>query len=78
MVEGEKGGIFTPATWVGSALFAWSRHEVRERLDLADSRNMRPTRVFRHPKEKRKKAETRVNVSTWCERIAAPILRNRG
>jgi hypothetical protein len=64
----------TPATRDGKALLACSRQEVMERLDLADSRNISPTRTLTHPSEKRKKAETRVKVSTWCERIAAPIL----
>lgn len=45
-----------------------------ERLYLADSRNMSPKRTLTHPSEKRKKADTRVKVFTWCERIAAPIL----
>jgi hypothetical protein len=65
----------TPATWVGKALLACSRQEEKERLDLADSRNISPTRTLRHPSEKRKKAETRVKVSTKCERIAAPSLK---
>jgi hypothetical protein len=64
----------TPATWVGKTLLAFSRQELMERLDLADSRNISPTRTLTHPSEKRKKADTRVKVFTWCERIAAPIL----
>lgn len=68
------GRTSMPATWVGKALLACSRQEVTERLDLADSRNISPRRTLTHPREKRKKAETRVKVSTWCERIAAPIL----
>lgn len=68
------GRTSTPATWVGKALLACSRQEVKERLDLADWRNISPRRTLTHPSEKRKKAETRVKVSTWCERIAAPIL----
>jgi len=67
-------GIGIPATWDGRALLACSRQEVRERLDLADWRNISPRRTLTHPREKRKKAETRVKVSTRCERIAAPIL----
>ena len=75
----KAGGLTsTPATWVGKwvgkALLACSRQEVMERLDLADSRNISPTRTLTHPSEKRKKAETRVKVFTWWERIAAPIL----
>lgn len=59
------GVMFTGPTCVGMTLFACSRHDVTERLDLADSRKMRPTRTLRHPMEKRKKADTRVKVSTW-------------
>lgn len=33
--------------------------------------------MLRHPKEKRKKAATRVKSSTWCERIWAPILESK-
>ena len=53
-----------PATWVGITPLACSRHEVRDRLDLADSRNISPKRTLTHPRENRKKAETRVKVST--------------
>jgi len=53
---------------------ACSRHEVRDRFDFADSRKMRPTKTLRHPMEKRRNAETRVKVSTWCDKMAAPIL----
>lgn len=59
---------------VGRTLFACSRQEVTERLDLADSRKMSPTKTFRQPTENRKKAETSVKVSTWCDRTAAPML----
>jgi len=45
-----------------------------DRFAFARSRKIRPRRTLRHPTEKRKKADTRVNVSTWCERIAAPML----
>ena len=64
-----------PATWVGKTLLPCSRQEEKERLDLADSRNISPTRTLTHPSEKRKKADTRVKVLTKCERIAAPILK---
>ena len=64
----------TPATLVGRALFAWSFHEVTDRLDLADSRKMRPSRMLRHPMENMKKAETKVKVSTRWDRMAAPSL----
>ena len=45
-----------------------------ERLTLA-GRNISPARTLTHPSEKRKKADTRVKLSTWCERTAAPILK---
>jgi len=64
MTEDAMGAIFTPPTCVGIALFACSRQDVTERLDFADSLKIRPTRTLRHPSEKRKKAETRVKVST--------------
>jgi hypothetical protein len=50
---------------------------VRERFDFALSRKIKPRRTLRQPMENRKKAETRVNVSTWWERTAAPILETR-
>lgn len=74
IVDGEKGGTLTPAMCVGRTPFACSRHDVRERLDFALSRKMRPARQLTQPTENRKNAETRVNVSTWCERTAAPML----
>lgn len=58
------GRTSTPATCVGSALLACSRHEVMDRLDLEDSRKMRPTKMLTQPMENRKKAATRVKVST--------------
>lgn len=61
-------------TGVGRTPLACSRHEVTERLDFAFSRNIKPKNTLRQPIEKRKNAETRVKVSTWWERIAAPIL----
>lgn len=33
--------------------------------------------MFKQPTEKRKNAETSVNLSTWCERIVAPMLKGR-
>lgn len=42
---------------------------------FADCRKMRPASILRQPIEKRKKAATRVKVSTWCESTAAPILK---
>jgi len=50
---------------VGIIPLASARHEVMERLGLADSRKMRPRNMLRHPRAKRKKAETRVKSSTW-------------
>lgn len=73
--EAAIGRTSIPATWVGIALLACSRQEVTERLDLADSRNISPMTTLTHPREKRKKAATRVKVSTWCDRMAAPILK---
>jgi hypothetical protein len=52
-----------------------SRQEVTLRLALACSRKMRPIMTLRQPMEKRKKAATSAKSSTWCERMAAPILR---
>lgn len=37
---------------------------------------MSPRRTFRHPTAKRKNAETRAKVPTWCERTAAPMLKD--
>ena len=51
-----------------------SRQEVRERLVLMEARKARPRRTLMQPTAKRKKAETRAKVPTWCERTAAPIL----
>lgn len=45
------------------------------RLDFACSRKTRPSVMFRQPTEKRKNAETSVNLPTWCERIVAPMLK---
>ena len=61
-------------TGAGRALLACSFQDVMDRFVFARSRKIRPRRTLRHPTEKRKKADTRVNVSTWCERIAAPML----
>lgn len=47
------------------------------RLDFACSRKTRPSVMFRQPTEKRKNAETSVNLPTWCERIVAPMLKKR-
>ena len=58
------GRTSTPAMRVGRALFACSRQEVKERLALADPRQISPTRMLRQPIEKRKKAATSVKVST--------------
>ena len=59
--EALKGGPI----FVGMKLFfADSRHDMIHRLTLADSRKMRPTNTLRHPIENRKKADTRVKVST--------------
>jgi len=52
---------------------ASARQARMDRFALADSRKMRPKSMLRHPTEKRKKADTSVNLSTWCERICAPI-----
>ena len=76
-LETNDGAAVDAVTGTGSALLAWSRHDVMERLDLADSRKTRPTKMWRQPIEKRKKAATRVKVSTWWERMAAPILLRR-
>lgn len=72
-----RGPILTGPTCVGIALFACSRQDVMDRLTLADSRKIRPAKTFKQPIAKRKKAETSVNVLTWCERTAAPILRRK-
>ena len=53
---------------------ACSRQQKMERFDLAPARKMRPARMFRMPMEKRKKAETSVKSSMWCERMEAPRL----
>jgi len=50
---------------VGRIPLASARQEVMERLGLADSRKMRPRNMLRHPRAKRKKAETSVKSSTW-------------
>jgi len=73
-LDGIIGRTSTPATWVGRALFAWSRQDVKERLDLADWRQTRPTKMFKQPMANRKKAETRAKSSTWWDSTAAPIL----
>ena len=46
------------------------------RLGFACSRKMRPSVMFKQATEKRKNAATSANSSTWCDRIAAPILKN--
>jgi hypothetical protein len=51
-----------------------SFQHIRERLCLAFSRKMRPSRILTQPIENRKNADTRGNVSTCWERIIAPIL----
>jgi hypothetical protein len=58
----------------GKRPLASSRQERMERFVLAFSRKMRPRRMLRQPREKRKKAETRVKVLVCCERTVAPIL----
>ena len=63
-----------PRTGAGRTSLARSFQAVIERRGLAFSRKINPTSMFKHPREKRKKAETRVNALTWWERIAAPIL----
>lgn len=47
------------------------------RSDFASSRKMRPRVMFKQPTEKRKNAATSVNLSTWWERIVAPMLKGR-
>ena len=44
--------------------FASALQEVIDRFALADSRKIRPRSMFRQPRAKRKKAETRVKSST--------------
>ena len=71
-----------PVEWVGkykgrvlSAMGRTSLSASRAANDLnllAFSRKMRPRRILRHPTENKKNAETRENLSTWCERTAAP------
>lgn len=51
--------------WVGRISFDSDRQDVMDRLSLAFSRKMRPRRALRQPREKRKKAATRVKSSTW-------------
>lgn len=63
-----------PTLVVGKIPFASSRHEVTERLLLADSRKIRPSNMFMQPRTNRKKAETSVKSSTCWDRTAAPIL----
>ena len=50
---------------VGRTPLTSARQELTERLALADSRKIRPRSMLRHPREKRKKAETREKSSTW-------------
>lgn len=59
---------------VGRTPLASARQEVMERLGLADSRKRRPRSMLRHPRAKRKKADTRVKSSTWWDRIWVEIL----
>ena len=61
-------------TGAGRTSLARSFQAVIERRGLDFSRKISPTRMFKHPREKRKKAETRVKSLTWWERIAAPSL----
>jgi len=59
---GIADGLIGPT--VGKTLFVCSFHDVKDRFDFADSRNMSPTRILMHPAEKRRKAEPRVKEST--------------
>ncbi len=54
---------------VGRMPLASSRHAVMDRYFLADSRKMRPRNMLMQPMTKRKKAETKVKSSTWCDKI---------
>jgi hypothetical protein len=53
-----------PRTGGGSMSLARSFQAVTERRGLDFSRKMSPTNMFKHPREKRKKAETRVKLLT--------------
>ena len=54
-----------PRTGGGSTSLARSFQAVKERRILTFSRKMSPTSMFKQPREKRKKAETRVKLLTW-------------
>lgn len=72
------GRISIPRTCDGRTSLPRSRHDKMERLSLALPRKMRPTSMLAHPIENRKKAVTKGNSPTWCERTEAPSLRRCG